>query len=191
MKKYLVFSLISFMFLYGAAMASNEEAVFAGGCFWCVQHDFDSTPGVISTTVGYTGGDVPSPDYEEVSSGRTGHREAIRVVFDPEKLGYEKLVDIFWHMIDPTRNDGQFGDTGSQYRPAIFYSNEDQKKVAVASKERVAKEMPAVYVDILPLKTFYPAEEYHQEYYKKCPLRYKLYQAGSGREKQLRQVWNR
>jgi methionine-S-sulfoxide reductase len=170
-----------------------DEATFAGGCFWCVQHDFDHVPGVISTQVGYTGGDVPNPSYEEVSSGRTGHYEATRVVFDPEIISYAQLLDRFWHMTDPENSQGQFCDVGSQYRPAIFYRNEMQKKIAEESRAKIAaaKVTDAMYVDILPLKTFYSAEAYHQKYYKKSPFRYNLYQAGSGRDKRLHQIWDR
>ncbi|MBI2743912.1 MAG: peptide-methionine (S)-S-oxide reductase MsrA [Chlamydiales bacterium] len=170
----------------------HETAIFAGGCFWCTQHDFDSVPGVISTTVGYTGGSKAKPSYEEVSTGDTGHVEAIQLVYDPAKVSYEKLLDIYFHQIDPTRNDGQFCDIGSQYRPVIFYANSDQQKAAENYKQKLTaeKKMGPILVEILPAKPFYPAEKYHQEYYKKDPLKYKFYSSGSGREKRLKQLWN-
>ena len=168
----------------------TETAIFAGGCFWCVQHDFDHVKGVISTTSGYTGGDEPNPTYEEVCSGTTGHVEALQIVFDPTKVTYSQLLDTYWHNIDPTTNEGQFCDIGSQYRPVIFYENDTQKQMAEDSKEKIikTKNIP-VMVDILPAKTFYSAETYHQEFYKKNPTRYKFYHYNSGRDKRLKQVW--
>ncbi|HSX03353.1 MAG TPA: peptide-methionine (S)-S-oxide reductase MsrA [Rhabdochlamydiaceae bacterium] len=158
-----------------------ETATFAGGCFWCTQSDFDKLPGVISTTVGYTGGKKIYPTYDEVSSGRTGHVEATQVIFDPKKISYEKLLEVYWHSIEPTRNDGQFCDIGSQYRPVIFYHSEEQRVLAEKSKN--ALKMKPVKVDILPAETFYSAEEYHQKYYKKKPSEYEFYRSHSGREK--------
>ncbi len=186
------------IFLGALLMASNvfsaentETAVFAGGCFWCVQHDFDQVPGVLSTTAGYAGGTTKNPTYEEVSAGGTGHLESVRVVFDPGKVTYPQLLNFYWHNIDPTRNDGQFCDTGDQYRPVIFYATEMQKKEAESSKTAwiQADQVKPILVEILPLGTFYPAEEYHQEYYKKNPVRYKFYRTTCGRDKRLKELW--
>lgn len=158
-----------------------NSAVFAGGCFWCTQHDFDEAKGVISTTVGYTGGKTANPTYEEVCSGKTGHVEAIEVVYDTNKISYSALLTIYWNSIDPTRSDGQFCDIGTQYRPLIFYRDDEQKAQAEASKKAlIAKGIP-VAVDILPAKPFYPAEQHHQEFYKKNPEHYQAYHRGSGR----------
>lgn len=168
----------------------TEVAIFAGGCFWCMEHDFDQVPGVISTTSGYTGGTKVDPTYEEVSSGKTGHVESVQVVYDPSKVSYEHLLDFYFHNIDPTRNDGQFCDEGSQYRPVIFYENEEQKRLAEQYKQNLiaSKKVEPVLVDILPAQTFYPAEEYHQKYYKKNPIRYKFYRTTCGRDRRLKQL---
>jgi len=170
---------------------NRETAVFSGGCFWCVQHDFDDVRGVISTTAGYIGGRRANPTYEEVSAGGTGYLEAVRVVYDPAKVTYPQLLDFYWHNVDPTRNDGQFCDTGEQYRPVIFYMNEMQRKQAESSKEALIEEnsVSPILVEILPATTFYPAEEYHQEYYKKNPLRYKFYRMRCGRDNRLKALW--
>lgn len=171
----------------------DNVATFAGGCFWCLQHDFDEVDGVVKTTAGYTGGLKKNPTYEEVSAGDTGHVESLQVVYDPNVISYEQLLDVYWHNIDPTRNDGQFCDTGSQYRPVIFYHNEEQKRLALAYKDRLIKEkkIQPILVDILPAYTFYPAEEYHQEYYEKNPIRYKFYRFNCGRDKRLKQIWGK
>lgn len=169
-----------------------QTAIFAGGCFWCMQPPYDELPGVISTTVGYTGGDLPNPTYEEVSSGTTGHVEAVKIVFDPRKTSYKELLSVFWRNIDPTNDAGQFVDYGSQYRTAIFYLNEQQRKEAVASKkalEASGKFDGPIVTQILPAGEFYPAEEYHQEFYRKNPLRYKGYKVGSGRDSFLKKKW--
>lgn len=178
-------------YIQGAESDTQEEAIFAGGCFWCVEHDFDQVKGVISTTSGYTGGHKVNPTYEEVSSGMTGHVEAVKVIFDPKEVSYQKLLDFYWHNVDPTRNDGQFCDTGSQYRPVIFYSNSNQRKLAEDYKEQMIKEnkIHPILVEILPAQTFYPAEEYHQKYYKKNPLRYKFYRYTCGRDDRLKALW--
>lgn len=177
--------------LYGQESMPQEEAIFAGGCFWCVEHDFDQVEGVISTTSGYTGGHKINPTYQEVSAGGTGHVEAVKVIFDPKKVSYQKLLDFYWHNIDPTRNDGQFCDSGQQYRPVIYYMNDTQKKLAEAEKQRLVDEhkIPSIKVEILPAQTFYPAEEYHQKYYKKNPIRYNFYRYRCGRDKRLKEVW--
>lgn len=178
----------AFQFLH----AKNDDvATFAGGCFWCVQHDFDDVDGVVSTTAGYTGGHVANPTYEQVSAGKTGHVESVQVVYDPSKISYEQLLDVYWHNIDPTRDDGQFCDNGNQYRPVIFYHNAKQKQLAEKYKQRLIAEnkIRPIKVEILPAQTFYPAEEYHQEYYKKNPIRYKYYRYNCGRDARLKQIW--
>jgi methionine-S-sulfoxide reductase len=164
-------------------MAKNgfKMATFAGGCFWCSQSDFDHLPGVISTKVGYTGGKKIYPSYEEVCSGKTGHVEAIQIVYDPQKISYEKLLAVYWESIEPTRSDGQFCDIGTQYRPLIFYHDEEQRELAEKSKS--ALKMKPIKVEILPAETFYEAEDYHQKYYEKNPSQYNFYYTHSGREK--------
>ncbi len=170
-----------------------EPATFAGGCFWCMQPEFDAFGDAVrSTTVGYTGGHKPNPTYEEVSSGETGHTEAIQVVYDPNKVAYQKLLDIFWTNIDPTQANGQFADHGTQYRTAIFYHNPAQQQLAEASKAKLAqsgKFKAPIVVEILPAAVFYPAEAYHQKYYKKNAIHYNLYSEGSGRKLFIRKTW--
>ena len=169
-----------------------EKATFAGGCFWCMESPFDRLPGVVSLTVGYTGGDVKNPTYEQVSAGGTGHAEAVEIVYDPRVIRYEKLLDIFWHNIDPTAVDRQFCDAGRQYRSAIFYHSETQKQAAQNSKAALERNKPfkgAVVTEIVPAGVFWRAEEYHQQYYRKNPLRYKFYRAGCGRDQRLKELW--
>jgi methionine-S-sulfoxide reductase len=169
-----------------------EKATFAGGCFWCMEPPFDKLDGVISTTSGYTGGSEKMPTYEQVSSGKTGHFEAIEIIFDPEKVNYDKLLEIFWKNIDPIQANGQFADIGKQYRTAIFFHDENQRKLAVASKENLDKSGKfgkSVVTEILPAGDFYPAEDYHQDYYLKNPIRYKYYRFGSGRDQFLNKLW--
>ncbi|TAN45079.1 MAG: peptide-methionine (S)-S-oxide reductase [Nitrospirae bacterium] len=170
----------------------TETAVFAGGCFWCMQYAFDKVKGVVSTAVGYTGGTTKNPTYEEVSSGISGHAEAIEIIFDPSVITYDELLDVFWQNIDPTTPNRQFSDAGTQYRTAIFYRNDGQKKAAAAAKEKLNQsglfEKPIV-TGIVPAATFYKAEEYHQKYYEKNRLRYKAYSSGSGRESYLKKKW--
>jgi methionine-S-sulfoxide reductase len=172
----------------------TEKAVFAGGCFWCMQHPFDELKGVVSTTVGYTGGHKENPSYEEVCSGETGHTEAIEIQFDPTQITYAKLLDVLWRNIDPTTSNRQFADVGSQYRTAIFYHDEEQKQLAESSKEEVdcsgIHDKPIV-TEIVPVSVFYKAEEYHQKYYEKSPDRYKRYNSGSGRERYLKKTWGK
>jgi len=171
-----------------------EKATFAGGCFWCMQPSFDNSEGVISTAVGYTGGKQADPTYEEISSGTTGHAEAIQIVYDPKKIGYSKLLDIYWHNIDPTTKNGQFADRGTQYRTAIFYHNEEQRKLALASKkywEDSGRFTEPIVTEIVPASPFYPAEDYHQFYYKKNPAHYGRYKVGSGREGYLKKMWGK
>ncbi len=175
-----------------AAPAGQAVAVFAGGCFWCVESDFDKVPGVMSTTSGYTGGKTANPTYEEVSSHTTGHAEAVKIVFDPAKVSYRQLVDHFWHTIDPTVIDQQFCDHGTPYRTAIFAVNAEQLAQAQASKAALDKTKPfkqPVVTQIVPASDFYPAEDYHQDYYKKNPVRYKFYRTSCGREARLSSLW--
>jgi peptide-methionine (S)-S-oxide reductase len=170
----------------------TEKATFAGGCFWCMEEPFDKLPGVVSVTVGYTGGPVKNPTYKQVSAGGTGHAEAVQIVYDPSKLEYGKLLDIFWHNIDPTVTNRQFCDTGSQYRTGIFYHGEEQRVLAQQSKETLEKTKPfreSIVTEITRAQEFYPAEEYHQHYYKKNPIRYKFYRNGCGRDRRLRELW--
>ena len=174
------------------ALAATEKATFAGGCFWCMEAPFDKLPGVVSVTPGYSGGQVKNPTYEEVSAGGTGHAEAVQIVFDPSKTSYSRLLDIFWRNIDPTVSDRQFCDVGSQYRSAIFYHSEEQRRVALQSKAALEKNKPfkgAILTEITPAGEFYAAEEYHQHYYKKNPLRYKYYRNGCGRDRRLKELW--
>jgi peptide-methionine (S)-S-oxide reductase len=169
-----------------------EKATFAGGCFWCMEPPFDELEGVISTTSGYAGGRKQNPTYEEVSSGNTGHTESVQVVFDPAKVSFSTLLEVFWRNIDPTTPDRQFCDIGSQYRTAIFYHSEEQKRLAEAAKKAVEQSgrlRRPVVTEIVPASEFYPAEEYHQDYYKKNPLRYKFYRYNCGRDQLLEEIW--
>lgn len=170
----------------------REEAIFAGGCFWCMESALEQVPGVIEVISGYTGGAEANPTYEQVSAKQTGHYEAVKVVFDPSKVSYEEVLDQFWRNIDPTDEGGQFSDRGPQYRTAIFYLNEEQKKIAEASKVNTdvsGKFDKPIVTPILKASTFYPAEQYHQDYYKKNPVPYKLYRWGSGRDRYLKSEW--
>lgn len=167
-------------------------ATFAGGCFWCMAPPFDAEPGVLQTIVGYTGGSTQNPTYQQVSAGGSGHAESIRILYDPAIVGYERLLEIFWKNIDPLDAGGQFCDRGSQYRSAIFYHNADQKKLAEVSKKQIeeAGAPPGpIVTEIVPASVFYPAEEYHQGYYKKNPLRYKFYRLTCRRDKRLAELW--
>jgi len=173
-----------------APAAERATAIFAGGCFWCVEADFDKLPGVISTTSGYTGGTVANPTYSQVSAGGTGHAEAVEVVYDPAKVTYAQLLDYFWHHVDPTVKDRQFCDNGHQYRTAIFVANEEERKLAEASKQKVAKELgKTIYTEIDKAGPFYKAEDYHQDYYEKNPAKYKFYRWSCGRDQRIEQVW--
>jgi len=167
-------------------------ATFAGGCFWCMEPPYDKLPGVTATISGYTGGRKANPTYAEVSSGTTGHAEAVQVVYDPTKVSYEKLLEVFWVNIDPTVRDRQFCDSGNQYRTAIFYHTEAQRKAAEASKAALLKTKPFKDPIVTPIEmagTFYPAEEHHQDFYKKNPVRYQLYRSGCGRDARLKELW--
>lgn len=173
----------------------NKEydlATFAGGCFWCMVKPFDQQPGIKGVVSGYTGGHIEKPTYQEVCSETTGHYEAVQITFDNDVYPYEKLLELFWQQIDPTDAGGQFYDRGQSYQTAIFYHNEEQKKLAEQSKLQLASSgrfSKPIVTDILPAKEFYPAEEYHQDFYKKSPLRYNSYRTGSGRDSFIKQHW--
>jgi len=170
-----------------------EKATFAGGCFWCMEHPYDEIDGVKSTISGYSGGHKKNPTYEEVSSGSTGHTEVVQVTYDPEKVKYEELLAIFWRNIDPTVKNRQFCDIGSQYRSAIYYHDEEQKRLAEESKKELVKSnrFKNIHTEIEQASVFYPAEEYHQDYYIKNPIRYRLYRYGCGRDKRLEELWGK
>ncbi len=176
----------------GAIAPGLERATFAGGCFWCMESPFDKLTGVVSVTVGYTGGQMKNPTYKEVSAGGTGHAEAVQILYDPGKIAYEKLLDVFWHNIDPTVTDRQFCDVGNQYRSAIFYHTVEQRRLAEQSKGTLQKTKPfrdPIVTEIVPASEYYLAEEYHQHYYKKNPLRYQYYRTGCGRDRRLKELW--
>ena len=165
-------------------------ATFAGGCFWCTESDFDHVPGVISTTSGYTGGSKVNPTYHQVSAGGTGHAESVEVIYDPSRVSYQQLLTYYWHSVDPTVKNRQFCDGGNQYRTAIFVHNEAQRKLAEASKKKVAAELKKpIYTQIVAAGTFYPAEVYHQNFYKKNPVKYKFYRWNCGRDQRLKEIW--
>jgi len=169
------------------------KATFAGGCFWCMEAPFDKLDGVVSTTSGYTGGTKKNPTYEEVSDGGTGHAESVEVVYDPSKVSYAKLLDVFWHNVDPLTANAQFCDHGNQYRTAIFVHDAEQKRLAEESRAQVQKKFPEqkVVTQIVQAGTFYPAEEYHQDYYEKNPIRYKFYRTSCGRDARLEELWGK
>ena len=175
-----------------AESASLAVATFAGGCFWCMEPPFDELDGVVSTISGYTGGQKPDPTYQEISRGGTGHAEAVQVRFDPRKIGYARLLEVFWRNVDPTTPDRQFCDTGDQYRTAIFYHDAEQKRLAEESKRRIegsGKLDRPIVTQIVEAGDYWPAEDYHQDYYKKNPLRYKVYRYGCGRDQRLEELW--
>jgi len=177
-----------------ADTAAHATATFAGGCFWCMEPPFDKLDGVISTTSGYTGGSQPDPTYKQVSHGGTGHAEAVQIVYDPQRIDYAELLDVYWHNIDPTTAGGQFCDWGDQYRSEIFYHTPEQQQLAEQSKAALEELKPfkdPVVTAISPASTFYPAEDYHQDYYLKNPLRYKFYRYGCGRDKRLEELWGK
>jgi peptide-methionine (S)-S-oxide reductase len=175
------------------AQPARATAIFAGGCFWCIEKDFEQLPGVIEVESGYTGGKTERPTYEQVSAGATGHAEAVRVIYDPGKVSYPQLVAYFWRHIDPTVKDRQFCDVGSQYRSGIYWQNEAQRKVAEASREDLDKSgrFPVVHTELAPAGTFWRAEEYHQDYYRKNPVRYTYYRASCGRDLRVEQLWGK
>lgn len=191
-----VLTLLLHMFVSTATAQTNKQselAVFAGGCFWCTESDFDKIPGVLKTTSGYAGGTEPTPTYEFVSSGRSSYIEAVQVEFDPAVITFAQLVERFWPTIDPTVVGRQFCDVGPQYRSAIFYLDETQRQIANNSKTGLvnSKRLRVVHTEVLPVKNFYPAEEYHQDYYLKNPIRYKYYRSRCGRDERLKDVWSR
>jgi len=174
------------------ATPGSAVATFAGGCFWCMEQPFDKIDGVLATTSGYAGGKKANPTYEEVSGGGTGHAEVVQVLYDPKRVTYEKLLDVFWHNIDPTVKDKQFCDVGSQYRTAILVHTDDQRRAAEASKAALEKAKPfkqAIVTPIVAAAEFWPAEEYHQDYYVKNPVKYTYYRTGCGRDDKLKQLW--
>lgn len=195
-----IFVLISaFCFLLNIDIVAAEraprqhaKATFAGGCFWCMEQSFEALPGVIDAISGYTGGKTKNPNYKDVSRGFSGHVEAIQIDYDPQKISYSDLIEAFWHNIDPTNGNGQFCDTGSQYRSVIFYHDAEQKRIAEQSKMRLQKNKPfkgSIQTEIAPASEFYPAETYHQDYYRKNPLSYKFYRFTCGRDGRLKELW--
>jgi peptide methionine sulfoxide reductase msrA/msrB len=191
---YSVFVMLMVLLMHASLYAETnlEKVTFAGGCFWCMEPPFEKLAGVKEVISGYTGGQKENPTYEEVSAGTTGHVESIQITYDPAKITYAKLLDVFWRQINPTDAGGQFADRGSQYRPIIFYQNDEQKRIAVQSKEQLQKSgrfQQPIVTEIVPASRFYRAEEYHQDYYKKNPVNYKRYRQGSGREQFLETTW--
>ena len=195
--------LLGYVLIAGVTIANSDgqnssptetrTAVFAGGCFWCIQPAFDKAKGVIKTVVGYCGGTEPNPTYQLVSTEKTGYRESIQITYDPAKISYDQLLDIYWRQIDPTQADGQFTDIGPSYRAAIFFSNDDEKKIAEASKEKLAhsgKFNKPIVTEILPAMKFYPAEAYHQKYYQQNPEHFEAFEEGSGRTSFKVKTWN-
>ena len=174
------------------ANPATAKATFAGGCFWCMEEVYEKVPGVIAAVSGYMGGQAANPTYEQVSAGRTGHAEVVQVEYDPAKVTYEKLLEVFWRNIDPTQKNAQFCDYGSQYRSGIFYQDDEQKRLAEASRAGLQKSKPfkgEIVTEITKSSQFYPAEDYHQDYYLKNPARYKFYKSGCGRDARLKQLW--
>ena len=187
--------LIAILFLssiYSVSAAQTEQATFAGGCFWCVEQAFDEVEGVVATTSGYANGHVVNPAYKQVARGGTGHVEALRVEYDPARVSYEKLLEVFWKNHDPTDGGGQFCDRGDQYRPAVIYENQEQRRIAEASKRALAADKPFsddIVTPIEPFKVFYPAEAYHQGYHERNPVRYNYYKYSCGRAARLEELW--
>jgi len=195
MKRIILLAMVVIMAVVNSVEAKEtQRATFAAGCFWCMEHPFDALPGVISTTSGYTGGFKENPTYEEVSAGSTGHTEAIQIVFDPALVSYEQLLKVYWRNSDPTTGNRQFCDVGSQYRPAIFYHDENQKRLVEASLKEIQRNKSfaePIATEISEAGVFWPAEEYHQDYYLKNPIRYKFYRYNCGRDKRLEQLWGK
>lgn len=189
-----LFLILTLCGLAATAHAETRMAIFAGGCFWCMQEPFDQVKGVTKTVVGYTGGSKEDANYTAVSAHKTEHREAIELTYDPAQVSYDQLLDVFWHNINPTQADGQFHDIGLSYQAAIYYGNEEEKKLVEASKEKLGKsgrfDKP-IATEILPTKSFYPAEDYHQKYYQKKPAAYEAYHIGSGRVSYLAKIWGK
>jgi peptide-methionine (S)-S-oxide reductase len=191
MKK-LIACLLALCLWAGTAQSADnyKTAVFAGGCFWSMESAFDDVNGVVKTTAGFSGGKVENPSYEQVSQGDTGHREAVQVTYDPKVISYAQLLDVYWHSIDPTDTRGQFCDKGDEYRSAVFYGSDDEKKLAEQTKEQVGKDLgKPVATDLISSMPFYPAEDYHQAYHKKNPVAYGMYRHGCGRDNSLRELW--
>ena len=204
MEKLLILSLIAIIFFFFPIYMTNAEdnekkreilkATFAGGCFWCIEADFEKLEGVTDVISGYSGGHLKNPTYHQVSSGTSGHIEVVRVSYNPQVINYSQILDYFWRHIDPTRDDGQFCDRGRQYRPAIFYQNEQQHQHAVASMHRIEKIKPfkqPLKVELIKAAEFYPAEKYHQDYYKKNPLRYNYYRFTCRRDARVEELWGK
>jgi len=193
MKKIIRFLLVLSIVLFSGSTFARPQlakATFAGGCFWCMVPPFEKLQGVTSVISGYSGGEKKNPTYEQVSSGVTGHAESVQVLYDPSKITYSKLLEVYWHNVDPYVKDRQFCDTGTQYRTVIFYRDETQKKLALESKATIEKMGKGeVYTQVVPFKEFYPAEEYHQDYYKKNPIQYNMYRTGCRRDARLKELW--
>jgi peptide-methionine (S)-S-oxide reductase len=184
--------LVALLLAGPSAGEERAKATFAGGCFWCMEPPFDALAGVVSTTSGYTGGHDQDPTYEEVSAGGTGHAEAVQIVYDPAKIDYAALLEVFWHNVDPTTANRQFCDSGTQYRSAIFFHDETQQRLAEEAKKRLeasGRFAKPIVTEIVPAGPFYSAEEYHQDYARKNPIRYKFYRASCGRDRRLDEVW--
>ena len=190
-------SMLAVLAPHAAVAAAGDElavATFAGGCFWCVESDFDAVPGVVETVSGYTGGTVANPGYKQVTEGGTGHREAVQIRYDPKQVSYERLLHIFWRSVDPTDGGGQFCDRGESYQTAIFAGNEEERRLAEASKEALEQSTvldAPVVTPIEPAGEFYPAENYHQDYYTKNSVRYRFYRFSCGRDSRVQQVWGK
>ena len=192
MRKLILAAAVSSIALFGAAASAQQlaTAVFAGGCFWCVESDFDHVTGVVKTVSGFTGGRTENPTYKQVTYGDTGHREAVEITFDPSKVTYDQLLTVFWHSVDPTDGGGQFCDRGESYQSAVFVQNAEQRRIAEASREAAMKELgQKIVTQIEDAKAFYPAEEYHQNYYEKSPLRYNFYRWNCGRNQRVEKLW--
>jgi peptide-methionine (S)-S-oxide reductase len=188
----LAFALLCALAAPGGSQTRSDTAVFAAGCFWCVEEVFDNVPGVSATTSGYTAGRTPNPTYEQVSTGGTGHTEAVQVTYDPAKVTYDQLLEVFWRNVDAVDGGGQFCDRGSQYRSGIYVRSDDERKLAEASKARIAAKLgKPVATEIVAAGTFYAAEDYHQDYYKKNPVRYKFYKWNCGRAQRLEELWRK
>jgi peptide-methionine (S)-S-oxide reductase len=188
----LLFAALPVTSIQAETQDNQQVAIFAGGCFWCMEPPYDALDGVIATTSGYSGGHKNDPTYKEVSAGGTGHAEVVQIIYDPDKVSYKKLLDVFWHNIDPTTPNRQFCDGGNQYRSAIFYLNDEQKQLAEESLAELQKNKPFkqhIVTEITAATKFYPAEEYHQDYYRKNPVRYKFYRYGCGRDARLQELW--
>ena len=184
-------ALLAGALLMQTAQAATATAIFAGGCFWCTESDFEKLPGVIAAESGYTAGKTPNPTYKSISTGSTGHTEAVRVTYDPAKVTYSQLVEYFWKTIDPSEKDKQFCDSGSQYRSGIYWGSDAERQIAVASRDALLKtgRFKTIHTELAAASQFYPAEEYHQDYAKRNPVRYNYYRTGCGRDAQLKRVW--